>query len=196
MALAQVRRPSIRESFVPFANGSDLDASMSDTEEDYVGSSKDVSMHGYISGAAQGMHVLSPDSYNNDIDEPYSHKRSKAAKPNSPRTSNKYDAARPIRCPFEGCESTFRNAYTCRMHATTHEPKEKKQFVCPVEDCRETFTRKHDRLRHEVSQHGKVPEWVCPKCKRFFSTNMKLGKHTCPVPGLQIVSYRDGRYVA
>jgi hypothetical protein len=38
----------------------------------------------------------------------------------------------------------------------------------------------HDRLRHEITQHGKICEFTCPVCNRFFSTEKFLKSHKCP----------------
>jgi len=83
-----------------------------------------------------------------------------------------------IRCHHEGCNRSLKNEYTYRIHASLHTRKEKKRFDCA--HCSETFSRRHDLMRHEVSQHGKVPEWTCDGCRRFFSSEMTLKKHKCP----------------
>jgi 5-methylcytosine-specific restriction endonuclease McrA len=38
-------------------------------------------------------------------------------------------------------------------------------------------------LRHEVTQHGKVCEFICTDCGRFFSSQKTLDNHKCPATG-------------
>lgn len=84
-------------------------------------------------------------------------------------------------CPYPSCDRVFRSEYTCRVHTSVHKPKPKKVVSCTYPECRETFTRQHDRLRHEVSQHGKVCEWTCGVCQKFFSSQVMLDKHKCTI---------------
>ncbi|THU95592.1 hypothetical protein K435DRAFT_124222 [Dendrothele bispora CBS 962.96] len=56
--------------------------------------------------------------------------------------------------------------------------KKKKRFPCSL--CEETFSRRHDMMRHESAQHGKIQEWTCEKCRRFFSSEAMLMVHRCP----------------
>ncbi|EPQ56580.1 hypothetical protein GLOTRDRAFT_128525 [Gloeophyllum trabeum ATCC 11539] len=83
-----------------------------------------------------------------------------------------------IRCEHEGCDRSFKNEYTYSVHASVHARKKKRRFDCA--HCSETFSRRHDMMRHEVSQHGKVPDWTCDRCRRFFSSEMTLKNHKCP----------------
>ncbi|KZT25279.1 hypothetical protein NEOLEDRAFT_1134101 [Neolentinus lepideus HHB14362 ss-1] len=83
-----------------------------------------------------------------------------------------------ILCNYEGCNRSFKNEYTYSVHASAHIRKKKKRFECT--HCSETFSRWHDMMRHEVSQHGKVPDWTCSGCRRFFSSEMTLKNHKCP----------------
>ncbi|TFK51846.1 hypothetical protein OE88DRAFT_1734869 [Heliocybe sulcata] len=83
-----------------------------------------------------------------------------------------------IRCKHEGCNRSFKNEYTYSVHASVHIRKKKRRFECA--HCSETFSRRHDMMRHEVSQHGKVPDWTCDHCRRFFSSEMTLKNHKCP----------------
>lgn len=98
-------------------------------------------------------------------------------------------------CNHEGCQRTFKNDYTYRVHSRVHIKREKKRFEC--ETCKESFSRRHDMMRHEVrlpapysevyfvdahmqvSQHNKVPEWTCHRCRRFFSSKVMLEDHKC-----------------
>lgn len=66
-----------------------------------------------------------------------------------------------------------------QVHMTTHQPKVKTSLPCTMPGCQEMFSRQHDRLRHEVSQHGKSCEWSCSVCRRFFSSERMLQIHKC-----------------
>ncbi|KAK2465040.1 hypothetical protein APHAL10511_003116 [Amanita phalloides] len=90
------------------------------------------------------------------------------------------DARRRYPCLMEGCPRRFTSQYTLRVHMDAHKPKPKVTFPCTL-GCSETFSRQHDRLRHEVSKHGKICEFLCSHCGRFFSTRKTLGNHKCPV---------------
>ncbi|KAF8634331.1 hypothetical protein AX15_000989 [Amanita polypyramis BW_CC] len=90
------------------------------------------------------------------------------------------DARRRLPCLMEGCSRRFTNQYTLRVHMDAHKPKPKQTFPCTL-GCSEKFSRQHDRLRHEVSKHGKVCEFLCDACGRFFSSRKTLGNHKCPV---------------
>jgi hypothetical protein len=83
-------------------------------------------------------------------------------------------------CPEPGCERRCTSQYTLRVHMGTHKPKSPVNFPCTF-DCSERFSRRHDRLRHEVTRHGKVCEFVCPDCERFFSLQKTLRLHKCPM---------------
>ncbi|TFK50001.1 hypothetical protein OE88DRAFT_1661482 [Heliocybe sulcata] len=88
-------------------------------------------------------------------------------------------AASPrFHCKQDGCSRSFRNAHTLSVHSASHRKTAKKRFECPT--CSETFSRRHDMMRHEVSQHGKVPDWTCERCRRFFSSEMMFKNHKCP----------------
>ncbi|KZT20090.1 hypothetical protein NEOLEDRAFT_1141174 [Neolentinus lepideus HHB14362 ss-1] len=82
-------------------------------------------------------------------------------------------------CPHPTCTRVFRSEYTCRVHSGVHIPKPRKVIPCTQSGCLETFTRQHDRLRHEVAQHGKICEFSCSSCHRFFSSAVMLEKHKC-----------------
>ncbi|KAJ6562175.1 hypothetical protein B0H19DRAFT_1068848 [Mycena capillaripes] len=85
-------------------------------------------------------------------------------------------------CPEASCTRTFTSKYTLSKHMTAHEPKSQKSFVCTL-GCTMRFSRKHDRLRHEVTQHGRVCEWGCSVCLGFFSSEITLKKHKCKTTG-------------
>lgn len=69
-------------------------------------------------------------------------------------------------------------------------PKPKQIMRCP--ECDETFTRRHDLLRHEVRLHGKVCDWVCGHCSKFFSSAARLKKHDCkPIIPARPAASRD-----
>ncbi|KAG6371793.1 hypothetical protein JVT61DRAFT_9148 [Boletus reticuloceps] len=81
-------------------------------------------------------------------------------------------------CPFPSCGRVLKSMYTQRIHLKTHESRPQKHFPCTM-GCPESFTRHHDRLRHEVAQHGKQCEFSCTQCERFFSSQRMLDRHTC-----------------
>jgi len=86
-------------------------------------------------------------------------------------------------CMVPGCNRRFTSQYTLKVHVEAHKPKPRVSFPC-TEGCAERFSRQHDRLRHEVAKHGKVCEFSCAECSRFFSTKKTLSNHKCPVaPG-------------
>ncbi|TFK46754.1 hypothetical protein OE88DRAFT_1739098 [Heliocybe sulcata] len=82
-------------------------------------------------------------------------------------------------CLHPGCTRKFTSEYTRRVHMEAHKPKVRKCVPCTIDGCKEVFSRRHDRLRHEVSQHGKVCEWLCKECSRFFSSQRRLENHKC-----------------
>jgi hypothetical protein len=97
--------------------------------------------------------------------------------------SNSSDGSHPKRrfpCGIPGCPRRFTSQYTLKVHMEAHKPKPKVSFPC-TEGCSERFSRQHDRLRHEVAKHGKICEFSCDDCGRFFSTKKTLGNHKCPV---------------
>lgn len=83
-------------------------------------------------------------------------------------------------CAIIGCERRFTSQYTLKVHMEAHKPKPRSSFPCTL-GCQERFSRQHDRLRHEVAKHGKICEFSCEDCGRFFSTKKTLGNHKCPV---------------
>lgn len=91
------------------------------------------------------------------------------------------DHSRPrrVRCLEGGCNRYFTNEYTLKLHMRSHKTKPRVRLPCRF-GCSECFSRSHDRLRHEVTQHGKVCEFVCDDCKRFFSSKNTLENHKCP----------------
>lgn len=81
-------------------------------------------------------------------------------------------------CPYASCSRILKSLYTQQLHMKTHMERPRKTFTCTM-GCSESFTRHHDRLRHEVSQHGKQCEFSCKRCDRFFSSQRMLDRHTC-----------------
>ncbi|KAJ7086796.1 hypothetical protein B0H15DRAFT_931356 [Mycena belliarum] len=91
--------------------------------------------------------------------------------------------SRTQQCPEPSCDRQFTSKYTLSKHVTTHEPRPVKFFPCAM-GCTMHFSRKHDRLRHEVTQHGRVCEWGCNACLGFFSSEpATLKKHRCRISG-------------
>ncbi|KAF8152301.1 hypothetical protein B0H34DRAFT_755037 [Crassisporium funariophilum] len=108
--------------------------------------------------------------------------KSPASRDSSP-LRNETDAQQQRRrfpCLILGCERRFTSQYTLKVHMEAHRPKPRSSFPCTL-GCSERFSRQHDRLRHEVAKHGKICEFSCDDCGRFFSTKKTLGNHKCPV---------------
>ncbi|KAF9267075.1 hypothetical protein L218DRAFT_717586 [Marasmius fiardii PR-910] len=100
-------------------------------------------------------------------------------KPETPTTQS--NRPRPFACRFPGCERVFTSNYTRETHMLTHRPKRKQTYQCTV-GCNALFSRKHDRWRHEVSQHGKPSQWTCSRCNQYFSSEKSLSVHNCDRP--------------
>ena len=90
------------------------------------------------------------------------------------------DHRRRFPCLIIGCERRFTSQYTLKVHMEAHKPKPRSSFPCTL-GCTEKFSRQHDRLRHEVAKHGKICEFSCEDCGRFFSTRKTLSNHKCPL---------------
>lgn len=90
------------------------------------------------------------------------------------------DSRRRLPCLITGCIRRFTNQYTLKVHMEAHKPKPRASFPCTL-GCAEHFSRQHDRLRHEVAKHGKICEFICNDCGRFFSTKKTMGNHKCPM---------------
>jgi hypothetical protein len=88
---------------------------------------------------------------------------------------------RPFRCKEPGCDRVFTSNYTRETHMLTHRPKPKQSYQCTI-GCGALFSRKHDRFRHEVSQHGKPTQWTCTHCAQYFSSEKTLSVHSCDRP--------------
>lgn len=99
------------------------------------------------------------------------------------------DHHRRFRCVKPGCGRRFTSQYTLKVHTEAHKAKPRVSLPCTL-GCSERFSRRHDRLRHEVTQHGKVCEWVCNECGRFFSSDKTLGNHKCPTTKISFAPSR------
>jgi hypothetical protein len=110
------------------------------------------------------------------------HRRTQSldSSPSNSDSGSQYHQKRRFPCEMPGCARRFTSQYTLKVHMQAHRPKPKVSFPC-TEGCSERFSRQHDRLRHEVAKHGKVCEFLCDDCGRFFSTRKTLGNHKCPV---------------
>jgi len=95
-------------------------------------------------------------------------------------TRSETDQRRRFPCLIIGCERRFTSQYTLKVHMEAHKPKPRSSFPCTL-GCTEKFSRQHDRLRHEVAKHGKICEFSCEDCGRFFSTRKTLSNHKCPL---------------
>ncbi|KZT19137.1 hypothetical protein NEOLEDRAFT_1142493 [Neolentinus lepideus HHB14362 ss-1] len=127
--------------------------------------------------------------------EPANHDATTSPAPSSSTdgdTQTGSTASPQFHCKYDGCNRTFRNQYTYSVHSGAHIKKTKKRFECPT--CCETFSRRHDMMRHEVSQHGKVPDWTCERCRRFLSSKTMFKNHKCPAirkPGNPALAVRE-----
>lgn len=105
--------------------------------------------------------------------------RSRESSPNQ-SDCDQNNPRRRYPCLILGCTRRFTSQYTLKVHMEAHKPKPRVTFPCTL-GCSEKFSRQHDRLRHEVAKHGKICEFSCEHCGRFFSTKKTLGNHKCPV---------------
>ncbi|KAJ7145900.1 hypothetical protein C8R44DRAFT_972856 [Mycena epipterygia] len=109
-----------------------------------------------IAGTADTSPTLSADT-----DAPSSADASIASSPSeslhhdSPPSSSA-DPSRPFKCLQTDCPLWFKREYTRRVHMNIHLPSTAKdrKFPCTFDGCAMLFSRKHDRLRHEVGNHG------------------------------------------
>ncbi|KAJ8075879.1 hypothetical protein PM082_021511 [Marasmius tenuissimus] len=111
---------------------------------------------------------------------PHAHIRTPSPSRSDSAPPSSADYRRRFPCLLPGCERRFTSRYTLKVHMEAHKPKPKVTFPC-TQGCSERFSRQHDRLRHEVAKHGKICEFLCDDCGRFFSTSKTLGNHKCPV---------------
>jgi hypothetical protein len=112
--------------------------------------------------------------------EPAESNPSRSREPSPVHNETEKQDRRRFPCLILGCSRRFTSQYTLKVHMEAHKPKPRVSFPC-TEGCSERFSRQHDRLRHEVAKHGKVCEFSCDECGRFFSTKKTLGNHKCPV---------------
>ena len=103
---------------------------------------------------------------------------SSSPSPDSPQSSSVQRRWRRVACLHPGCDRQFVSAHTRRIHMRTHEPKARQYFPCTM-GCTEAFSRQHDRMRHEVTKHGRECKWACKQCRRFFSFEKTLKNHKC-----------------
>jgi len=110
---------------------------------------------------------------------------SSAHSPPSPETSSpnvKKARRRRVACLHPGCDRRFISSHTQRTHMRTHEAKARRHFRCTM-GCSEVFSRQHDRMRHEVTKHGRECKWSCDHCRKFFSFERTLRNHKCSGDG-------------
>ncbi|KAJ7163867.1 hypothetical protein C8R43DRAFT_1122831 [Mycena crocata] len=89
------------------------------------------------------------------------------------------DPARPFRCLHADFPLWFKRVYTRWVHMNTHLPGSEKdrKFSCTFDGCSMQFSRKHDRLRHKVGNHGMGTQWNCGPCNKYFSSQSTLEWH-------------------
>ncbi|KAF9039369.1 hypothetical protein BJ165DRAFT_1497768 [Panaeolus papilionaceus] len=121
---------------------------------------------------------LSCSSLDVDVKLPIS--KSRDSSPGQSEKEAQQQQRRRFPCLILGCERRFTSQYTLKVHMEAHKPKPRSSFPCTL-GCSERFSRQHDRLRHEVAKHGKICEFLCDECGRFFSSKKTLGNHKCPV---------------
>jgi len=118
--------------------------------------------------------------YSSSLGMPSASVHQSKSRETSPSSSDGSHQKRRFPCGIPGCPRRFTSQYTLKVHMEAHKPKPKVSFPC-TEGCSERFSRQHDRLRHEVAKHGKICEFSCDDCGRFFSTKKTLGNHKCPI---------------
>ncbi|KAJ6526517.1 hypothetical protein DFH09DRAFT_1187711, partial [Mycena vulgaris] len=90
-----------------------------------------------------------------------------------------------LKSPNRSCTGRFTRKYEPSKDGRPRYPKSHKSFPCTM-GCMMSFSRKHDRLRHEVTQHGRVCEWGCNACLKAFSSAATLKNHKCgKIGGMQ-----------
>ncbi|KAF5335903.1 hypothetical protein D9758_017690 [Tetrapyrgos nigripes] len=95
------------------------------------------------------------------------------------RNHRRVRGGRMTRLSHNVCARTHPSDCNCgAVHSRTAPKNSKKRIQCSL--CTETFSRRHDMMRHEATQHGKVQDWTCERCRRFFSSEAMLGVHKCP----------------
>ena len=57
-------------------------------------------------------------------------------------------------CSDSGCDRKFTSLYALRLHVESHKSEKRAPFQCTM-GCSRMFSQRHDRLRHEVTWHGK-----------------------------------------
>lgn len=57
-------------------------------------------------------------------------------------------------CSDSGCDCEFTSLYALRLHVESHKSEKRAPFQCTM-GCSRMFSQRHDRLRHEVTRHGK-----------------------------------------
>ncbi|KAJ7077614.1 hypothetical protein C8R44DRAFT_896213 [Mycena epipterygia] len=104
-----------------------------------------------------------------------------------PSSQTPSDPSRPFKCLHADCPLWFKRLYTRRVHMNTHLPGagRDRHFPCTFAGCSMKFSRKHDRLRHEVGNHGMGTEWKCAPCNKFFSSQTTLERHYLDKHSLQ-----------
>ncbi|KAJ7728151.1 hypothetical protein DFH07DRAFT_782286 [Mycena maculata] len=133
-----------------------------------------------------------PPSYNIDIAQDFAFSaESDSTDSPLPATPSTSDSSRSPR-PRSRCSKLRRSEPPCSQYFTTKPTSPKRPKVSGAKStqlfrctmgCTMDFSRKHDRLRHEVAQHGRVCEWGCETCQRSFSSEATLRKHKCKISG-------------
>jgi uncharacterized Zn-finger protein len=76
-----------------------------------------------------------------------------------------------VKCPFEGCNKTYKDINSRKGHLLTHGDK---LFQCPT--CLKQFYHKNSLIEHCRSHEGK--QYSCPDCPKQFKTRSGLSFHT------------------
>jgi hypothetical protein len=77
-------------------------------------------------------------------------------------------------CLNSDCDRRFISEYTRKVHMDgVHNPKPRKMLACSM-GCGELFGRRHDRLRHEVAQHGKVNPFLGILSRNWLTRDRRL----------------------
>ncbi|KAH7874472.1 uncharacterized protein C8R40DRAFT_1171572 [Lentinula edodes] len=101
--------------------------------------------------------------------------------PHHPSEAHRQAASSSSLAPRHRAHSRSRRSSSHPNHLSRRGVPTKSSFPCTFDPCPEVFSRKHDRMRHEVAQHGLKCQWVCDRCRKFFASEKTLAKHKCSV---------------
>uniref|UniRef100_A0A0W0G364 C2H2-type domain-containing protein n=1 Tax=Moniliophthora roreri TaxID=221103 RepID=A0A0W0G364_MONRR len=134
-------------------------------------------------------------SEHSSLDDDFSKKSDKGKRPTNSKKRQTQHRPRPFRCRHPDCDRVFTSNYTRETHMLTHRPKQRQSYQCTI-GCGALFSRKHDRFRHEVSQHGKPTPWTCTHCSQYFASEKMLAVHRASCNQPMRLSWKPQKVVA